>query len=64
MIDARALGDSVGGGRRVAAYGLAPRKGLGQNFLVDRNVLRLIVEAARLHRKTIPSWKSVPVSAC
>lgn len=29
-------------------YGLAPRKGLGQNFLVDRNVLRQIVDAARL----------------
>lgn len=29
-------------------YDLAPRKGLGQNFLVDRNVLRQIVAAARL----------------
>lgn len=29
-------------------YGLAPRKGLGQNFLVDRNILRQIVAAASI----------------
>ncbi len=29
-------------------YGLRPRKGLGQNFLADPNILRKIVEAAEL----------------
>lgn len=29
-------------------YGLAPRKGLGQNFLVDRNIVAQIVAAAHL----------------
>ncbi len=30
------------------AHGLAPRKRLGQNFLIDRNILRAILEAAAL----------------
>ncbi|MGC8834101.1 MAG: ribosomal RNA small subunit methyltransferase A, partial [Armatimonadota bacterium] len=34
--------------RILAEHGLRPRKGLGQNFLVDRNTLDKIVAAAEL----------------
>lgn len=34
--------------RELAQYGVVARKGLGQHFLVDRNVIHKIVEVARL----------------
>ncbi|MEW6180338.1 MAG: 16S rRNA (adenine(1518)-N(6)/adenine(1519)-N(6))-dimethyltransferase RsmA [Chloroflexota bacterium] len=34
--------------RLLRAHGLTPRKGLGQNFLVDQNALRKLVEAAEI----------------
>jgi 16S rRNA (adenine1518-N6/adenine1519-N6)-dimethyltransferase len=34
--------------RRFAEVGIRPRTGLGQNFLIDLNLLRLLVDSARL----------------
>lgn len=48
MIDPERLATPSGVAAVLQQYGLAPRKGLGQNFLVDRNVLRLIVDASDL----------------
>lgn len=50
VVDAERLATPSGVAAVLRQYGLAPRKGLGQNFLVDRNVLRQIVEAARLSK--------------
>lgn len=36
----------------LAAHGLRPKKRLGQNFLIDRNVLRKIIEAAELDERS------------
>jgi 16S rRNA (adenine1518-N6/adenine1519-N6)-dimethyltransferase len=38
-------------GALLRAYGLSPRKGLGQNFLADPGVLQRIVQAAELPRE-------------
>lgn len=35
------------------SYGVKPRSSLGQNFLIDRNVLRIIEKAARLSREDV-----------
>lgn len=50
VVDAERLATPSGVAAVLQRYGLAPRKGLGQNFLVDRNVLRLIIEAAQLSK--------------
>ena len=45
------------------ANGFHPNKVLGQNFLVDRNALEAIVDAAALPAGTRACWKSAPGSA-
>src|SRR5206468_858805 len=35
--------------RRLREFGVRPNRELGQNFLIDDNILRLIGEAAELH---------------
>lgn len=47
-IDPRRLATPSGVAAVLEQYGLAPNKALGQNFLVDGNVLRRIVAAAEL----------------
>ena len=34
-------------------YGIKPSKRLGQNFLIDKNVVKKIIKAAELHSKDI-----------
>lgn len=48
VLDPERLATPSGVAAVLERCGLAPRKGLGQNFLVDRNVLRRIIDAARL----------------
>lgn len=48
ILEPERLATPSGAAAVLTRYGLAPRKGLGQNFLVDRNVLRQIISAARL----------------
>lgn len=45
FIDPERLATPSGVAAVLERYGLAPRKGLGQNFLVDRNIVRQIVAA-------------------
>lgn len=49
MIDGERLVTPSGVSEVLQAYGMAPRKSLGQNFLIDRNILERIVAAASLH---------------
>lgn len=49
MIDPERLATPSGVAAVLQAYGLAARKSLGQNFLIDRNVLGKIVAGAQLH---------------
>lgn len=49
MIDGERLATPSGVAAVLETYGLAARKSLGQNFLIDRNVLARIVATARLH---------------
>lgn len=53
MIDGRRLATPSGVAAVLDAHGLAARKGLGQNFLVDRHVLERIVAAAELHPEDV-----------
>lgn len=46
--DPERLATPSGAAAVLERYGLAPRKGLGQNFLVDRNIVRQIAAAAEL----------------
>ena len=39
--------------RRLRAYGVRPNRELGQNFLIDDNILRLIGDAARLESSDV-----------
>lgn len=47
-LDPRRLATPSGMAAVLAHYGLAPRKGLGQNFLVDRHIVAKILDAAQL----------------
>lgn len=49
MFDGEKLATPSGVAAVLQAYGLAARKSLGQNFLIDRNVLERIVASAALH---------------
>lgn len=53
MIDGERLATPSGVAEVLAAYGMAARKSLGQNFLVDRHALARIVEAAELHPEDV-----------
>jgi len=39
--------------RELKEYGLVPRKGWGQHFLVDRNILNKVIRAARVEGKDV-----------
>jgi 16S rRNA (adenine1518-N6/adenine1519-N6)-dimethyltransferase len=39
--------------KELAEYGLVPRKGLGQHFLVDRNILNKVVKTAQVGKEDI-----------
>ncbi|MFS8542967.1 MAG: 16S rRNA (adenine(1518)-N(6)/adenine(1519)-N(6))-dimethyltransferase RsmA [Limnochordales bacterium] len=47
-MDPSRLATPSGAAAVLGHYGLAPRKGLGQNFLVDRHIVAKILDAARL----------------
>lgn len=40
-------------------HGFHPRTDLGQNFLIDLNIVEFVVERAELTPRTL-CWKSVP----
>ena len=40
-------------GKELAQYGLRPRKSLGQHFLTDPNILKRVVETARIEGKDV-----------
>lgn len=53
MVDGDRLATPSGVTEVLEAYGMATRKSLGQNFLVDRPALARIVEAAELHPEDV-----------
>src|SRR5690625_2781821 len=53
MIDGERLATPSGVAAVLEAYGLAARKSLGQNFLIDRNVLGRVVDTGALHEDDV-----------
>lgn len=53
MIDGERLATPSGVAAVLEAYGFAARKSLGQNFLIDRNVLGRVVDAGALHEDDV-----------
>ena len=39
--------------KELEAYGLVPRKRLGQHFLTDRNILNKVVRAAQIEKEDV-----------
>ena len=50
--------------RRLRAFGIPPNRELGQNFLIDSNLLGVIGRAARARRATTSCSRSAAASAC
>ncbi len=50
--------------RRMRRFGVRPSRELGQNFLVDSNILGVIERAARAARATTSCWRSAAGWAC
>ena len=50
--------------RRMKEFGIRPKRDLGQNFLIDSNLLDVIARAARARRRPTSCSRSAAASAC